>query len=208
MTGEPVSLAGLIAVGTPYTQTYDTAVRTITAPTTDSGGGTTVAAVAATVGVYNLVLPAPPNLSTLSTGGVDVATGIVLGHRFKIRQIEFITTLAGTGASASLVFNLEIGTTNLTGGVLTLALADTDTIGKRTAATAVTANNVGTSTDAISLEVAAGGTAFTAGSGYFVIEVQNMDTADAFTALVEDITLAFGAINAVIDDLQEAEAEA
>ena len=211
-TVAPTKRLGTTAPNT-YTQTYSTANRTVAAATTsaltDNTTGTTTTTFAAGVGVYDLVLPAPANLSTLSTGGVDVATGIVLGHKFKVLSYEFITTLAGTGASASLVFNLEIGTTNLTGGVLTLDLADTDTIGKREAATAITAANTGTSTDALSLEVAAGGTAFTAGSGYFVVKVQNMDTADAIAGIVTQIAALVAddvdnrqSITAVIDDLQ------
>jgi len=154
---------------------------------TDSTTGTsTTRTFAAGVGVYDLTLPVPANLSTLSTGGVDVATGIVLGHKFKILSWEFITTVAGTGAGASLVFNLEIGSTDV-GTVVstcTVTLAGTSDIGERTAATAVSGANTGTSTDALSLEVAGGGTAFTAGSGYFVIKVQNMDTADAIAGIV------------------------
>ena len=196
-----------------YTQTYSTANKTVAAPTqaalTDNTTGTTTTTLAAGVGVYDLVLPSPANLSTLSTGGVDVITGLVPGHKFKILSYEFITTVAGTGAGATLVFNFEIGTTNLTGGVLTLDLADTDTIGKREAATAITAANTGTASDAISLEVAAGGTAFTAGAGFFVVKIQNMDTADAFAGLVTQHAAGVAddldnrqSITAVIDDLQ------
>lgn len=153
---------------------------------TDSTTGTpTTATLAAGVGVFDLILPVPANMSTLSTGGVDVATGIVLGFKFKILSWEFITTLAGTGSGASLVFNLEIGTTDV-GTVVstaTVTLAATSAIGARIAATAVSGANTGSASDTLSLEVAGGGTAFTAGSGYFVIKVQNMDTADAFAGI-------------------------
>lgn len=162
---------------------------------TDNGTGAVGDTIAAGIGVYDLTIPVPANLSTLGTGGVDVATGIVLGHKFKILSWEFITTLAGTNAGASLVFNLEIGTTDLTGGTVTVNLAGTSDIGERTAGTAITAANTGTSTDAISLEVAAGGTAFTAGSGYFVIKVQNMDTADAIAALAAKLNAALDIAN-------------
>lgn len=196
-----------------YTQTYATAARTVASATaaalTDSTTGTTTTTLAAGVGVYDMVIPSPANLSTLSTGGVDVVTGFIPGHKFKILSYEFITTVAGTGASASLVFNFEIGTTNLTGGALTLLLADTDTIGKRTAATAITAANTGTSTDTVSLEVAGSGTAFTAGAGFFVVKVQNMDTADAFAGLVTQHAAVVAdnlsdrkVLNSLIDDAQ------
>lgn len=174
-------------VGPPATNAAPDAVITADA-ITDNTTGSASTTLAAGVGVYNLTLPAPANLSTLSTGGVDVATGIVLGHKFKILQWEFITTVAGTGSGASLVFNLEIGTTDVgtVPSTCTVTLAGTSDIGERTAATAVSGANTGTATDAISLEVAGGGTAFTAGSGYFLVEVQNMDTADAIASIAAE----------------------
>ena len=60
--------------------------------------------------------------------------------------------------------------------------------------TAVTAANTGTATDNISIEMAAGGTVFTAGAGYFLIKIQNLDTADAVASLNASIT----AINATL----------
>lgn len=158
----------------------------IAAVIADNAGGADNAAAAAGIGVYDLTIPVPANMSTLSTGGVDIATGIVLGHKFKILSWEFITTLAGTGSGASLVCNLEIGTTDVgtSPSTCTVALAGTNTIGKRTAGTAVSGANTGTASDALSVEVAGGGTAFTAGSGYFVVKVQNMDTADFVAALL------------------------
>lgn len=112
----------------------------------------------------------------LSTSAIDLLTDWTPGFAFKLLALEFATTIAGTGTSASQVFNLEIGTTNVTGGVLTLALADTTPVGKVKAATAITAANTGTSTDTVSLEMAASGTVFTAGAGYFIIKYQNLDT--------------------------------
>jgi hypothetical protein len=73
------------------------------------------------------------------------------------------------------VFNLEIGTTNVTGGALTLTLASQATIGTVTAATAITGANSFTATDTISLEMAAGGTVFSAGAGYFIIKMRRKD---------------------------------
>lgn len=145
--------------------------------TDSTTGSDAVSAAAAGFGVSDLIIPATPNLSTLSTGGVDLATGIVPGYKFKILSWEFITTVVGEGAGASLVFNLEIGTVDVgtVASTCTVTLSGTDTIGKRTAATAVAGANTGTATDALSVEVAGSGTAFTDGSGYFVVKVQNMD---------------------------------
>lgn len=157
---------------------------------TDSSGGTAGATIAVGAAEYILTLPAPANLSTLSTGGVDVATGIVIDHRFEIISWEFITTLAGTGSGASLVFNLEIGAVNVgtTPSTCTVTLAGTSDIGERTAATTVTGANIGAAGANISLEVAAGGTAFTAGSGYFLIKIKNLDTSDALATLAASLS--------------------
>jgi len=146
---------------------------------TDSTGGTAGTALAAGVGVVPLTIPLTSLATGLSTSAIDLLTGYVPGFRFKILSLAFVTTVAGTGTDASQVFNLEIGSTNTTGGVLTLTLASQAAIGTVTAATEITAANTGSSTDAISLEMAASGTVFTAGAGYFILKLQNLDTADA-----------------------------
>lgn len=110
----------------------------------------------------------------LSTSAIDILTNFTPGFPFEIVKFQFVTTVAGTGSSASQTFNLEIGTTNVTGGSLNLTLASQATIGAITDATAITANNTGSDTDTISIEMAAGGTVFSAGAGYFVITLRNL----------------------------------
>lgn len=156
--------------------------QTTFAALTDNTTGAASDTLAAGVGVNTVAIPLQSLATGLSTSAIDLLTNYTPGYKFKILGLSFVTTVAGTGASASQVFNLEIGSTNVTGGVLTLALADTDTIGKVTAATAVTAANTGSASATISLEMAAGGTVFTAGGGYFLLKIQNMDTADAIAS--------------------------
>lgn len=147
---------------------------------TDSTGGSTAAyTLAAGVGIETVTVPLTSLATGLSTAAIDLLTNYTPGYRFKVLAFDFVTTVAGTGSGASQTFNLEIGTTNLTGGVLNPTLSSTDTIGKITAGSAITAANVGTASDTLSIEMAASGTVFTAGAGYFVIKIQNMDTADA-----------------------------
>lgn len=126
-------------------------------------------------GIYKYIHPLTSLATGLSTAAIDLLTNIVPGHRFALLNLQFVTTVAGTGTSASQVFNLEIGTTNLTGGVLTLTLASQSAIGVVTSATAITDNYQGSATDSFSIEMAASGTAFTAGAGYFVITIQNLE---------------------------------
>lgn len=60
--------------------------------------------------------------------------------------------------------NLEIGTTNLTGGELNLTEAECDALddlGTKTSASSITANNEGHEGDVVTVELQSGGTAFT-----------------------------------------------
>lgn len=181
-SGATVSPAGVLATFSPP------------ANLTDSTTGTPGATLAAGVGISTLIHPLTSLVTGLGVLAIDLMTGYVPGYRFKILALDFITTVAGTNAGAVQVFNLEIGATNVTGGVCTVNLAGTAAIGQLTSGTAVTATNIGTASDAISLEMAAGGTVFTAGAGYFLIKIQNMDTADAIASLNTSIN----AINATL----------
>jgi hypothetical protein len=120
-------------------------------------------------------IPFAIQLASMTTAAADLLTNYTPGYRFKLLSLAFHVTTLGTGASASQVINLEIGSTNVTGGVLTLLLADTTPLGKVTQATAITALNEGSATDTISIEVASGGTVFTAGAGELLLEIQNLE---------------------------------
>lgn len=161
---------------------------------TDSTTGTSSDTLAATVGIQTVAIPI--QLASMTTSAADLVTNYTPGYAFELLSLEFVTTTLGTGASASQVLNLEIGTTNVTGGVLTLLLADTDTLGKKTAATAITAANVGTAADTISLEVAASGTVFTAGAGILLLKLRNMDTVNSIASLSAKVNEVITALNA------------
>jgi len=160
----------------------DRQLRNIT-DLTDSTTGTASNTLAATVGVNTIAIPI--QLAAMTTAAADLITTYVPGYAFELLSAEFVTTTLGTGASASQVLNFEIGTTNVTGGVLTLLLADTNTLGKKTSATAITAANVGTASDSISLEVANAGTVFTAGAGVLLLKLRNLDTVNAIASLAD-----------------------
>lgn len=152
---------------------------------TDSSGGTVSNTLAATLGIVTVAIPL--QLVAMTTAAADLMTDYTPGYAFELLSLEFVTTKLGAGASASQVINIEIGTTNVTGGVLTLLLADTDTLGKKTAATAITAANIGTASSTISFEVAASGTAFTAGDGVLLLKLRNLDTVGAIASLAAKI---------------------
>jgi hypothetical protein len=143
---------------------------------TDNSTGAAGTTIAAGVGVYQLTFGflAP----TFANG--DMITGLVIPHKFKILKLAAVCTDdVSTGAKATTL-NLEIGTTNLTGGVLTLD--GVVALGAYEAGSAITANNTGAAGDNISLE-AASTTTFVEGSFDVIIDIQNMDTADAIASL-------------------------
>lgn len=157
---------------------------------TDSSGGTASATIAATVGVYTLPIVLPP-LVSFGTSAIDLVTDIVLGHAFKVLSWQAITTVAGTGSGASQVLNLAIGAVagaavdvGTVPSTLTLTEASTSDVGERTAGTTVTGANTGTAAQALTVELAASGTEFTAGAATLYVVIQNMDTANAFASLV------------------------
>lgn len=165
---------------TPVVQRANAAQAAIT----NSSTGSSVDTIAAGTGVSTVAIPI--QLAAMTTAAADLITEYVPGYKFKVLSVSFVTTTLGTGTSASQVLNLEIGTTNVTGGVVTITLAGastgTDVLGKISAGTAITAANTGTATDALSVEVVTSGTVFTAGAGILLIKLQNMDTADAHAA--------------------------
>ena len=182
--------------GTAITVTEGPAITSLT----DSTTGTASDTLAATVGI--VTVPIHLNLVSMTTAAADLITNYTPGYAFELLSAEFVTTKLGTGASASQVLNLEIGTTNVTGGVLTLLLADTDTLGKKTAATAITAANVGTAASTISLEVAASGTVFTAGEGILLLKLRNLDTVNAVASLAAKVNALLTSLRAsnVLDE--------
>jgi hypothetical protein len=119
-------------------------------------------------GIYYIIMPI--DLVNIADG--DILTSFTPGHAFRILSIEFFVSAAVTTALKASTINLEIGTIDITGGVVSLTSANCTPIGAKVSGTAITALNTGTSTDAISIE-ASSTTAFIEGSGYFLIKLKN-----------------------------------
>lgn len=155
---------------------------------TDNSTGTASNTIAAGVGIHTITIP----LTSLATGlgvlAIDLLTDYVLGYKFKLLSFDFVTTVVGAGAGATQTFNLEIGAVDVT-NTLTVTLASTATIGAVTAGVPnpIVATNTGTAANTLSIEMAAGGTVFTSGAGYFVIKLQNMDEADSAASLADHV---------------------
>lgn len=105
------------------------------------------------------------------TGAGDVVTTITPGYAGTITSVEWVTGRPVTTAAKAAALNLEIGTTNLTGGVVSLTSANSTPLGAVVAGTAITAANAFTATDTISVE-AASVTAFAEGDGFLLIHVR------------------------------------
>ena len=114
------------------------------------------------------LIAVPVTLDTLLVGGGEIVTDILPGFAGTIDSIFFVTGTPGVGAGATFVVTVEIGAVALTGGELTIDLATTATLGEYIAAAAVTATNVFTDTDLLSILHAAG-TVFTGGAGVIII---------------------------------------
>lgn len=145
---------------------------------TDSTTGTAATSLAAGAGCYLITVPV--NLATVADG--DVLTTMPIPHKFKITAVDAYVTQEVTTAAKATTLNVEIGTTDLTGGAVALTSANCATLGAKVAGTAVTAANTGAAAATISIE-ASSTTAFAEGEVMVVISIQNMDIADAFASL-------------------------
>jgi hypothetical protein len=99
--------------------------------------------------VGNSIISIPVKLANVTTG--DVVTSYTPGFAGTILKISAVVITVTTDVDADLTFNLEIGSTNLTGGVVTLDDSIT-TLGEVIDGTSITGGNVFTNTDTISIE--------------------------------------------------------
>jgi hypothetical protein len=101
----------------------------------------------------------------------DVLTNFTPGFAGDIIGFDFIVTSPVTTAAKTAALNLEIGTTDVTGGVLTITSAAATPLGKVISATAITANNSFDDDDTISIEATAV-TAFSEGTGTLLVKMR------------------------------------
>lgn len=149
-------------------------------PINDSSAGTDTGIIETGVGVSTLVF----YVEATSLANGDVLTNYLPGYKFQLLSFDArCATPVTTGAKAATL-NLEIASTDVTGGVI--SLAGTYAQGAAQAGTAITANNNGSSSAVISIE-ASGVTAFMEGAFWLIIRIKNMDVADAFTVTAQRI---------------------
>lgn len=113
------------------------------------------------------VVSIPITLANI-TAAMDVVTNYIPAFAGAITKVSFVVTTPVTTAAKAVTLNLEIGTTNLTGGVISLTSANCTPLGAVIDGTAITANNTFGASDSISVE-ATSVTAFTEGAGVLLI---------------------------------------
>ncbi len=116
--------------------------------------------------IQKSILSVPVKLSKVASG--DLLTQFTPGFPGRIVKASFAVTDPVTTAGKAASLNLEIGATNLTGGVIGLTSANCGTLGAVVDGSEITGNNVFDSDDTISVE-ASGVTAFAEGEGVLLI---------------------------------------
>lgn len=102
----------------------------------------------------------------------DVVTDFPLPWAGKIIGFDFVVNKPVTTADDAASFNLEIETTDVTGGVIALTSANSTPLGKVISSTAITALNTFAKGDTLSIE-ASSVTAFAEGTGSFQVKLQH-----------------------------------
>lgn len=115
------------------------------------------------------IISIPITLANVADG--DVLTAYTPGFKGSVIAVDFAVSTAVTTGSKATTLNLEIGTTNLTGGAVALTSANCTPLGAVVAGSAVTTANSFSATDTISVE-ASSTTAFVEGAGYLLIKVR------------------------------------
>jgi len=117
-----------------------------------------------------MLLTLPITLASI-TGAGDVVTEIRPGVDGTIENVEFVVTVPVTTGSKAATLNLEIDTTNVTGGTVALTSAACTPLGAVVAGAAITAENRLYRKSKLSVE-AASVTAFAEGAGYLLVRIR------------------------------------
>lgn len=115
------------------------------------------------IGVFNFATAAD----------ADIITGWPIPQHVEIVDFFGIVAQPFVGSGGTIALNLEIGTTDVTGGVLTASTAAAGVLGAKVSATAITAANVAHEGDTLSVEGASTGGTTTSGLMALYITVKN-----------------------------------
>ena len=107
-----------------------------------------------------------------NTTDADLITSYPLPCHCEIVAFYYVTSTVFVGSGGTTSLNLEIGTTNVTGGVLVVSTAVSGTAGLVVSSTAITAENVGHADDALSVEMSSTGGTRTSGAFDLYIKIR------------------------------------
>lgn len=111
----------------------------------------------------------PVNLASVTAA--DIVSALAPGYSGRITKVQFLVTEAVTTGSKAATLTPKIGSTALTGGVLSLTSANCTPVGAVVAATAVTALNTFVSSDTLTV-TASSVTAFAEGAGVLILSLR------------------------------------
>jgi len=168
---------------------------------TDSSGGTASTTIKLDAAQSMVALPIP-DMVQFADG--DIVTAFVPGFAGKILKAFWIQEDPVTTGAKLSTLNLEIGSTNVTGGVISLTSAACTPLGKYIAGTEITADNVFAADDTISVE-ASSTTAFVEGSGTIILVLAATDVNDNFATVARDIAAIKVDIAALVTALETAD---
>jgi len=124
------------------------------------------------------------NLADVAAG--DLLTNYTPGFAGRVLAVDFAVHKPVTTASKAASLNLEVGTTNLSGGVVALTSANATHAGALIAGTAVSGSNAFAANDTLSVEASAV-TGFSEGSGWLLLTLSNDETLNNFADVAAKI---------------------
>ena len=143
------------------------------APNSQSSELGLAAALAAGIGRQNVALFV--NLANLTNA---ITVGFVPGFKGRLISYSFVALLPSSTASKDATLTAKVETTAMTGGVLALLTAGTNAAGETTDATAITALNAFSATQALNFTIAVSAV-FIEGNGWLLLRIINDDTIEA-----------------------------
>jgi predicted RecA/RadA family phage recombinase len=159
---------------------------------TDNSGGAAADGTLAANGAVSII-SIPVALAEVADG--DVVTGFTPGFAGTILRTQFVVTVPVDTADDLSTLNLEIGSTDVTGGSIALTSATATPVGKTIAGAAVTGAATFTASDTISVEASAT-TPFAEGSGVLLITVASDVVDDNTKDLATTVNAVLAALKA------------
>lgn len=148
---------------------------------TDNSTGSASDTIAAGAGVFTLAVFV--NLAQITATTIFSFTP---GFAFKVLAIQFSAEIAVTTGGKAATLTPTVNGSGVTGGALALTSANCTPKGTTVSGSPITGGNTGTSAQTLGI-AASSVTAFSEGTGWVLLRVQNMDSADAIASLADKI---------------------